>query len=58
MGSGKLSQDWTGRAGIGKHKNSRVLNGEVDEFYIFNKALGPNKIAMLMKRCSFETGMG
>ena len=55
-GIGDLSQDWSGRAGIGKHKSQRILNGEVDEFYIFNRALSPTKIELLMKRCSFETG--
>lgn len=56
-GTGILSQDWTARAGIGQHKGKRVLNGEIDEFYIFNKALSVKKIQMLMKKCSFETGV-
>lgn len=34
-----------------------MLNGEIDEFYIFNKELPVKKIQVLMKKCSFETGM-
>jgi len=56
FGNGILSQDWTGRAGIGQHRGERVLNGEIDEFYMFSKALPVKKLQMLMKRCSFEIG--
>ena len=56
LGTGILSQDWTGRAGIGQHQGERVLNGEIDEFYMFSKALPVQKIQTLMKKCSFEIG--
>ena len=55
-GKGLLSQDWDAHAGIGKHKNQRFLQGEVDEFRIYNKALSQEEIGKLMKVCSFERG--
>ena len=55
-GKGLLSQDWDAHAGIGKHKDERFLQGEVDEFRIYNKALSQDDIQNLMKMCSFERG--
>ncbi|PFX33592.1 Tolloid-like protein 1 [Stylophora pistillata] len=57
-GKGLLSQDWDAHAGIGKHKNQRFLQGEVDEFRIYNKALPQSEIVKLMKVCSFERVCG
>nr|XP_058966247.1 uncharacterized protein LOC131792849 [Pocillopora verrucosa] len=57
-GKGLLSQDWDAHAGIGKHKNQRFLQGEVDEFRIYNKALSQEEIGKLMKVCSFERVCG
>jgi len=51
-----LSQDWDAHAGIGKHKDERFLQGEVDEFRIYNKALSQGEIQNLTKACSFEKG--
>ena len=56
VGKGLLSQDWDAHAGIGKHKDTRFLQGEVDEFRIYNKALSEEEIHNLMKICSFERG--
>jgi len=55
-GKGLLSQDWDAHAGIGKHKDARFLQGEVDEFRIYNKALSQEEIHNLMRICSFERG--
>lgn len=55
-GKGVLSQDWDAHAGIGKHKDSRFLQGDVDEFRIYNKALTQKEIQNLTKICSFERG--
>ena len=55
-GKGLLSQDWDAHAGIGKHKDERFLQGEVDEFRIYNKALSQDEVQNLMKTCSFERG--
>ena len=55
-GKGVLSQDWDAHAGIGKHKGSRCLQGDVDEFRIYNKALTQEEIQNLTKMCSFERG--
>ena len=52
-GKGLLSQDWDGHAGIGNHKGKRFLNGEIDEFRIYNKVLKRKEIEGLMKRCKF-----
>lgn len=51
-----MSQDWDAHAGIGKHKDERFLQGEVDEFRIYNKALSQGEIQNLTKACSFERG--
>ena len=55
-GNGFLSQDWNAHAGIGKHKDARFLQGEVDEFRIYNKALKQKEINDLIKKCSFQRG--
>ena len=55
-GKGLLSQDWDAHAGIGKHKGERFLQGEVDEFRIYNKALSQGEIQNLTKTCSFKRG--
>lgn len=55
-GNGFLSQDWNAHAGIGKHKDARFLQGEVDEFRIYNKALTQKEINDLIKKCSFQRG--
>lgn len=55
-GKGLLSQDWDAHAGIGKHKDTRFLQGEVDEFRIYNKALSQEDIHSLIRLCSFERG--
>ena len=55
-GNGFLSQDWDAHVGIGKHKDARFLQGEVDEFRIYNKALTQKDIYDLMKICNFQRG--
>lgn len=53
-GKGVLSLDWDAHSGIGKHKGSRFLQGDVDEFRIYNKSLTQKEIQNLTKICSFE----
>ncbi|XP_048589917.1 neurogenic locus notch homolog protein 2 isoform X2 [Nematostella vectensis] len=53
-GHGFLSQDWAGKAGIGKHEHifgSRLLRGMVDEFFIFPGELPRLEILVLMRHC-------
>lgn len=56
-GSGWLSQDWQEKAGIGEHKGERLLDGQIDEFYMSNEALSQEEIKKLMQRCEFEKGI-
>lgn len=55
-GKGLLSQDWSAHAGIGQHKDRRFLQGEVDEFRIYDRALPQEQIQKLMKLCNFVQG--
>jgi len=58
-GNGYLSQDWTGKAGIGKHEHpygDRLLRGMVDEFFIFGCALPRLEILVLMHHCKIYFG--
>ena len=53
-GQGTLSQDWGGKAGIGRHKHqfgNRLLRGMIDEFYIFPCELPRLEILVLMRHC-------
>ncbi|XP_068742646.1 uncharacterized protein [Montipora capricornis] len=52
--SGDLSQDWGHFAGIGRHfYEGTYLSGLIDEFIIYNYALGENEIKFLAQgRCS------
>ena len=56
QGSGLLSQDWDHHAGIGSHKDSRFLDGQVDEFRIYNYAMGEDDIRKVMKTCNYDKG--
>ena len=53
-GKGLLSQDWGARVGIGRHKDTRDLQGDVDEFSIYDVALPGEKILELTRKCDFE----
>ncbi|XP_048578921.1 uncharacterized protein LOC5512916 [Nematostella vectensis] len=61
-GSGTLSQDWGGRVSIGKFfrkdagkwLEERPLYGEIDEFYMFDRALPPTEVTLLMQSCDFK----
>ena len=53
-GRGLLSQDWGGRVGIGRHKDTRDLQGDVDEFRIYNEAIQGEKILELSRECDFD----
>eukprot|EP00795_Rhopilema_esculentum_P008194 gene8194-14126_t len=58
-GNGYLSQDWTGKAGIGKHEHpygDRLLRGMVDEFFIFGCALPRLEVLVLMHHCKLYFG--
>eukprot|EP00794_Sanderia_malayensis_P004400 gene4400-4989_t len=58
-GNGFLSQDWTGKAGIGKHEHpygNRLLRGMVDEFFIFNCALPRIEVLVLIHHCKLYFG--
>lgn len=52
-GSGDLSQDWGSKAEIGSTMKDRTLDGFVDEFYLFTKALTQNEISVLVQACSY-----
>ncbi|KAK3699402.1 hypothetical protein QZH41_018563 [Actinostola sp. cb2023] len=54
QGSGLLSQDWDSHAGIGRHKDSRFLDGQVDEFRIYNYEMKEDDIRKLMKTCNYN----
>ncbi|XP_065055664.1 uncharacterized protein LOC135684164 isoform X6 [Rhopilema esculentum] len=53
-GSGLLSQDWGGRVGLGRHKDTRDLQGDIDEFRIYNEAIQGEKILELSRECNFD----
>jgi hypothetical protein len=54
QGYGLLSQNWDGKAGIGL---SGGIQGIVDEFYMFNRALAASDIADLSEECNLGVGM-
>lgn len=47
-GDGELAQNWNQRAGIGHHVQGRWLNGSIDEFYIFTRALTVSEVKAVM----------
>lgn len=47
-GDGELAQNWNQRAGIGHHVQGRWLNGSIDEFYIFTRALTASEVKAVM----------
>eukprot|EP00794_Sanderia_malayensis_P011221 gene11221-12400_t len=53
-GQGLLSQDWAGRVGIGRHKDTRDLVGNIDEFRIYAEAIQGEKIMELARECVFD----
>ncbi len=53
-GKGLLSQDWAGRVGIGRHKDTRDLLGDVDEFRIYNEVIQGEQIMELSRECDFD----
>lgn len=53
-GRGLLSQDWGGRVGLGRHKDTRDLVGDIDEFRIYNEAIQGEKILELSRECDFD----
>lgn len=54
IGHGLLSNDWSERVGIGRHKGSRFLDGQVDEFKLYDKALSKDQVAELSNQCDFS----
>ncbi|XP_048590274.1 uncharacterized protein LOC5501396 [Nematostella vectensis] len=52
-GHGKLSQNWSGRAGIGL---SGGIKGVVDEFYMYNRAIAASDIGDLSEQCNLGPG--
>lgn len=40
--------------GIGRHKDTRDLVGEIDEFRIYNEAIQGEKILELSRECDFD----
>ena len=51
-GSGLLSEDWGQNTEIGTREEGKELNGFVDEFYIYTKALNQVELDNLVKSCS------
>ena len=52
-GEGTLSQDWSKAAVIGDETGVMELNGIVDEFYIYTKALSHPEIVNLAQACAY-----
>ena len=52
-GSGTLSQDWSKAAVIGDETGVMELNGIVDEFYMYTKALSHPEIVNLAQACAY-----
>ncbi len=48
-GDGELSDNWGLQAEIGHHKNSRWVDGLMDEFYMFARALSEDEIQEVME---------
>ena len=53
-GSGLISKDWNKRMGIGRHKGHRYLDGDVDEFKIYDVPLVKEQVEELSKKCDFN----
>ena len=53
-GSGLLSNDWNKRVGIGQHKGVRFLDGEIDEFKIYDVPLEREQVEELATKCDFS----
>ena len=47
-----LSEDWGQNTEIGTREEGKELNGFVDEFYIYTKALNQLELDNLVKSCS------
>ncbi|XP_031554877.1 uncharacterized protein LOC116291804 isoform X2 [Actinia tenebrosa] len=58
QGSGLLSQDWDSHVGIGTHKDSRFINGLLDEFRIYDYAMEEPEIKKLMTLCNYAKSCG
>lgn len=54
IGNGLISKDWSQRVGIGRHKGSRFLDGQVDEFKLYDSALNKDQISELSNACDFS----
>ena len=53
-GKGLISRDWNQRVGIGRHKGIRFLDGQLDEFKMFDRAINQEKIDELVAKCDFH----
>ena len=53
-GSGLISRDWNKRIGIGRHKGVRFLDGDVDEFKIYDVPLEKEQVEELSNKCDFN----
>ena len=47
-----LSEDWGQNTEIGTREEGKELNGFVDEFYVYTKALNQLELDNLVKSCS------
>jgi len=52
-GQGQLSDNWGHQAFIGSTSANTDLNGFVDEFYMFTKALDKPNLFSLVQACSY-----
>ena len=52
-GSGLLSQDWSKAAVIGDATGVMELQGIIDEFYIYTKALSHPEVLNLAQACAY-----
>lgn len=50
-GDGLISQDWEQRVGIGRHKGVRFLDGQIDEFKMYDVSLDAKEVELLASKC-------
>ncbi|XP_065644692.1 uncharacterized protein LOC100203833 isoform X37 [Hydra vulgaris] len=53
-GQGLISKDWSEHVGIGQHKGVRFLDGQIDEFKIYDSAITAEHVDELASKCDFS----
>ncbi|XP_048589005.1 uncharacterized protein LOC5518116 isoform X2 [Nematostella vectensis] len=57
-GTGQLSDDWGDQATVGRTKKGDFLDGTIDEFRVYNRALGDAEIQNLINMCNYSQDCG